>query len=209
MGLNCLRRQTIASLWGPGRLPPVREILSEIKRFGPKFRFQRKINSSRGLRAFSYGWKDHGIIGSGIPSLTRLDHWKTLGPWKTKSGPREINDSSGGGETEMLERWQRSKLPWQRALPVLPVSADIITDPLGTKAKVRGDKRYGVYLPPSSGDFYYQIYQQENLTAKIQGNLPVAFEDFVKPVGFELPLDEKGNLLKTGINLSTSSPLEK
>ena len=109
----------------------------------------------------------------------------------------------------MLERWRHSKHPWQRALPILPVCADILTDPTGTKAKVRGDIRYGVYVEPPNGEFYYQILQQENLTAQIESSLPIAFEDFVKPIGFELPLDKDGNLLKTGINLSVKSPLDQ
>ena len=210
MSLNCQRRQTIQRNWGAQSFPHIREILSEIKWFGTSFRFPRMIHCSSGLSARTYGWKEDGIIGSGIPSLSRLNVWKTMGPWKTKSGPERIVDSSGGGETEMLQRWRNSRSAWQRALPTLPVSADILTDPTGTKAKVRGNTRYGVYIqPPAGGDFYYQIYAQENLAGQIQSSLPIPFEDFVKPLGFELPLDKQGNLLKTGINLSEKSALDE
>ena len=55
-----------------------------------------------------------GVIGSGIPSLTRLDHWKILGPWKTRTGTNLI-DSSLGAEDDMIQRFQRSGQKWQQA----------------------------------------------------------------------------------------------
>ena len=209
MSLNFQRRQTIQRNWGMKSFLRAREILSEIKWFGTAFRFPRKLRSAGGLSILTYGWKEDGVVGSGIPSLSRLDVWKTLGPWKTTSGPQRIVDSSGGGETEMLRRWRNSKNPWQRALPILPVCADILTDPSGTKAKVRGDMRYGKYSKPNNGDFYYQIYQQEQLSSQIKSALPIPFEDFVKPIGFELTLDGQGNLLKAGINLSEQTALDQ
>ncbi len=209
MSLNCQRRQTIQRNLGFKSSLHLRDIFSEIKWFGSSFRFPRKLTSPQGLSIFTYGWKEDGVIGSGIPSLSRINIWKTLGPWKTKSGPERIVDSSGGGETEMLERWRKSKQPWQRALPVLPVCADILTDPTGTKAKMRGDTRYGLYTQPPVGEFYYQIYKQESLATEINSPLPAPFEDFVKPIGFKLPVNEHGDLLKTGINLSIKSSVDQ
>ena len=208
MGLNCLRRSTLHSIWGRKflSLADLKMIWTEVKRFGLNYRFQKKITSSRGFPVLTYGWKEDGIVGSGIPTLTRKDVWKTLGPWKAKVD-ENINDSSQGGETEMLERWQQSKLPWQRSIAILPVSADILTDPTGTKAKVRGDRRYGMYLPPQQ-DYYYQIYSQNEAETIFNLSTPIAFEEFVKPIGFQLPLDENGGLLKTGINTMISNSLD-
>lgn len=208
MSLSGLRRSTLNEVWGKKfpTLKDFRRIWNEIKRFGLNYRFQKRIESSRGFPVLTYGWKEDGIVGSGIPTLSRIDVWKTLGPWKTKTD-NNINDSSQGGETEMLERWLRSKIPWQRSLAILPLSADILTDPAGTKAKVREKKRYGVYLPPKQ-NYYYQIYRQDEEEGILKRSLPVPFEEFVKPIGFELPLDENGDLLKTGINLKISAPLD-
>jgi len=208
MGLNCQRRLTVQRNWGRGSWRKLSEIKNEIKLFGPRFRFQRKLSSSRGFPVYTYGWKEQGIIGSGIPSLTRVDVWKTLGPWKTKKDFQNLIDSSKGGETDMLERWEYAKIPWQRVLPVLPVSADILNDSIGTKAKVRGSNRYGVYTPPPNGEFYYRIYSQEEVTNRMNNSLPVPFEDFVESIGFELPMDGHGNLLKGSINLSIKSPID-
>lgn len=208
MSISGLRRLTLKELWGK-KLPTLKDIRiiwNEIKRFWLNYRFQKRIESSRGFPVLTYGWKEDGIVGSGIPTLSRVDVWKKLGPWKAKPDSN-INDSSQGGETEMLERWLRSRIPWQRSLTILPLSADILTDPAGTKAKVRGKKRYGVYAPPKQ-NYYYQIYRQEEKEDILKRALPVPFEDFVKPVGFKLPLDENGNLLKTGINLTVSTPVD-
>ncbi|MFN8400369.1 MAG: glycosyltransferase family A protein [Anaerolineales bacterium] len=208
MSISGLRRLTLRDIWGK-KLPTLKDIriiLNEIKRFGPNFRFQKRIESSRGFPVLTYGWKEDGIVGSGIPTLSRIDVWKTLGPWKAKPDSN-INDSSQGGETEMLERWLHSRIPWQRSLTVLPLSADILTDSTGTKAKVRGKKRYGAYMPPMQ-DYYYQIYRQDEKEEVLKRPLPASFEDFVKPVGFKLPLDENGDLLKTGINLTVSNSVD-
>lgn len=204
LGLNCQRRKTIKNTFSTPIWRQVRPMLSELKWFGRKFRVPRTVSSTRGFTFRTYGWKEDGVIGSGIPSLTRTCVWKQLGPWKAP-GSTGLNDSSGGGETEMLQRWRRSGLSWQRATPILPVAADIINDTLGSKAKVRRNVRYGNYTPPTNGDFYYQIINQTSVDA--QRALPIPFEEIVQPIGFDLPVDVHGNLLKEGINLSIASEI--
>jgi glycosyltransferase involved in cell wall biosynthesis len=205
MSLNCLRRETIKN-WT--NLAPnwsqIRPMIGDIKWLGKKFRVPRRLSSARGFSFRTYGWKTVGVIGSGIPSLTRTEVWKQLGPWKA-TDLTNINDSSGGGETEMLQRWRRSSLPLQLASPILPVAADIINDTLGSKAKIRKNKRYGVYTPPTEGDFYYRIVDQTSLDAN--RSIPFSFEELVQPIGFNLPLDAHGNLRKAGINLSVVSEI--
>ncbi len=201
MGLNCLRRSTLQDIFQTPVWRKIHPILSELKWFGRRFRIPRKLTTTNGLDFHAIGWKGDGIIGSGIPSLTRTDIWKTLGPWKAP-GATSLNDSSGGGETEMRLRWRYSGHAWQYVLPNLPVAADILTDPLGTKAKVRKDTRFGIYTPPPDGSFYYKIVSQATAKEQLTDNIPLSFEDFVQPLGFNLPLDSQGNLLKTGINLN-------
>jgi len=101
----------------------------------------------------------------------------------------------------MLYRWAKFGMPLQRAITVLSTSADIINDDIGAKAKLRGKKRYGVYTPPID-EFYYQIFSLKEVTPWLSNELPVSFEDFVIPIGFELPLDAQGNLRKSGMNTS-------
>lgn len=208
MGLNFQRRLTIERVW---KYQPIRsrikETWDEIKHYGTGYRFPKKISSTSGFQIQTYGRKEDGIIGSGIASLTRTDLWRELGPWKRNENDQNIVDSSGGGETEMLNRWKKTRIPLQRAIPILPVSADIITDSLGTKAKVRGNKRYGEYASPVDGDYYYRIRRQQDVEYLLRRDIPVSFEEFVEPVGYNLPLDEQGNLIKSGLNVSIVSPI--
>ena len=110
-------------------------------------------------------------------------------------------DSSLGAEADMVQRFYEKGTPLQQAVLSRPVAADIITDPIGSKAKVRGGKRYGVYLAPPSGLYYYQISDEQE-TENQPPVLPVSFEECVNPIGFSLPMDSEGNLLKADqINL--------
>ena len=102
----------------------------------------------------------------------------------------------------MIARWRSARIPYQRALPILPVSADILTDDTGTKAKIRGNRRYGVYNPPNKDEFYYRIYKQEEVADRLTNEMPVAFEDIVQSIGYDLPMDDQGNLIKGSLNTS-------
>lgn len=199
VGLNFLRRKTNLRLHGPLQTSDFFPILGELRRRPLGFRFPQ---TPAALKTF--GWRLPGVIGSGIPSLTRLDYWKTLGPWKTRTGSSLI-DSSLGAEDDMIRRFQCSGQNWQQAALMRPVAADIINDDLGCKAKVRGGKRYGRYTPPD-GDFYYEILSGENLPDG-ENDVPLSFENWVRPVGFRLPLDAGGNMLKASMNTSVVSEI--
>ncbi len=108
----------------------------------------------------------------------------------------------------MKLRWRNSRLNLQQALPILPVAADIVDDDIGAKAKVRGDKRYGLYREPPDGMFYYKIVEQSKVAHLMDRPLPVPFEDFVQPIGYPLPVDSRGGLLKATINTSVVTPLD-
>ena len=207
LGISCLRRATLQKKFRTPLWQNPRSILSELKWFGRQFRFPRQLTSSTGLNFQTFGWREDGIIGSGIPSLTRTEVWKTLGNWKAPGGTN-LNDSSGGGEDEMTKRWRHSGHAWHRAIPMLPVAADILTDPLGTKAKVRKNIRYGVYAPPPEGTIYYEILPQAEAEKLPRQGQPLAFEELVRPLGFPLPLDEHGDLLKAGINLEIAEEIK-
>jgi glycosyltransferase involved in cell wall biosynthesis len=196
--LNFLRRKTYRRLLGPPDIRDVIPALNELKRRQLRFRFPRRVRDDISLATF--GWRLPGLVGSGIPSLSRLDHWRRIGPWRT-GDPRQARliDSSLGAEDDMIARFERSGLALQQGILMKPVAADIINDEYGSKAKVRRGKRYGNYTPPPSGDFYYEILNEAELPEDEEG-YPLSFEKFVRPIGFSLPLDQNGDLRKASLN---------
>lgn len=94
------------------------------------------------------------------------------------------------------------------AAPVVPVAADIITDPTGCKAKVRNGYRYGVYMPPPEGTFYYRIRFLKDV--RDEGDeFPIDFTRGVGPLGFRLPFDNRGERKKSSINTSVVFDIDK
>jgi hypothetical protein len=196
--LNFLRRKTYQRLLGDITRTDASRLLTEFKRRRFNFRYPRRVRGEVSLATF--GWRLPGTIGSGIPSLTRTDYWRALGPWRaTAAGHASIVDSSLGAEDDMVRRFEESGQSWQQAILMKPAAADIINDAYGSKAKIRRGKRYGVYTPPPDGTFYYDIMREEDLPEDENG-FPLSFEGYVRPRGFALPLDADGNLLKASLN---------
>ena len=197
-GLNFLRRKTYKRLLGPPRPDEIVSIAAEFVRRKLSFRLPRRVDAP--LSLITCGWRLPGVVGSGIPSMTHLSRWKALGPWKTRDATQSnIVDSSLGAEDAMIERFQESGFNWQQAFMMKPVAADIINDDIGCKAKIRHGKRHGVYTPPAEGTFYYEILKESSLPES-DGRYPISFEKTVKPIGFTLPLDPCGDLLKSSLN---------
>jgi hypothetical protein len=141
-----------------------------------------------------------GVNTGGI-AFCRAEIFRRLGPWQTTMGLQLTNDAGLGTEGEMLARYARSGMRLERFLMRTPVLAAILTDPRGTTAKIRmGNRRYGRYVPPPHGRFYYRIYELEEARQRFADARPApAFEDMVEPLGFELPLDEDGQLRKVSV----------
>lgn len=205
-GLNFLRRKTYRRLIGPPRIEETMGMAAEAARRKFSFRIPRRIDGPNPL--VTCGWRIPGVVPSGIPSLTPLSCWKKLGPWKTRDSTQSnMVDSSLGAEDDMIERFQSSGLNWQQALLMQPVAADIINDETGCKAKIRQGKRHGIYTPPKEGPFYYEILQGDSMPASDCG-YPLAFETTVRPMGFRLPCDANGNLLKSSLNSTVVTEIE-
>jgi len=201
MGIDCVRESTVERHWGRGRRRDWRVFLWELKHRGLRFRRQRLLHSARGLKVATYGWKAPGIVGSGIPSLTKTAIWRALGPWKFTAADDSLVDSSGGGETEMLVRYGKTGMNLHKAAAVIPVAADIVTDRTGTKAKVRGGKRYGEYWKPKNGPYYYRIWNEQDLIEEFgDRKTPLSFKTMVEPIGYEIARDARGERLKNAIN---------
>ncbi|MGZ3658849.1 MAG: glycosyltransferase family A protein [Bdellovibrionota bacterium] len=205
---NYQRRVTIQRLFGQAHL---HLRLGHHRRFVP-LPFRRRYNtyrSSRGVEFFGLGNLREGICGSGIMSFTRTEVWRTLGPWRTTNS-KVGNDSSLGAEDDMVYRYLTSGLDLETVLMRFAVNGDIVTDDRGTKARVRGgNKRYGNYRAPSGGDLYYKILTWADVQKRFADIIPApSFEDVVEPIGFPLPLDGAGNLLKMGALDTATEPFE-
>ena len=181
----------------------------------PLFRLPRRPHhfvGSTGEEFFSAGDSRDGISTAGIMSLSRMDLWRKIGPFRAtkRVGNSPDNDSSLGAEDEMIQRIRThpefSKL--EAYLMKHPAAADIITDPRGTKAKIRmGNRRYGRYADPAVGDYYYCLRPAE-VRPPPPHPFPVwSFEEWVKPVGWTLPLDDARGLRKTSV-LTDGEPWE-
>jgi hypothetical protein len=201
VSLDALRRQTLQRVFAARAGVGAR--LRELYWYRTRFRVPSVFSSNGGFQVRTLGWRASGICGSGIPSLTRTEVWRKLGPWRAaKRSSTGLKDSSMGAEEDMFARFHLSKMPLQTAIPCLPVAADIVTDPTGCKAKVRGAFRYGVYMPPQSSDgLYYAIRDMQEFAGVLTG-VPLSFAEVVKPLGFHIPTDEYGDRLKSAINTS-------
>lgn len=200
IGLDFQRKRTLVERFETPWYRNRHAALEEYRRFGLHFRRRHTLRSSCGLTVRTCGHTTPGICGSGIPSLTRTDVWRALGPWKTtKQTDSKLIDSSLGAEDDMVARFFAGGHPLQMAYMMTPVAADILTDPTGCKAKVRGNRRYGVYFPPPEGTFYYRVREAAAMPAP-KGNLPLSFMEGVEPMGFTIPTDASGERLKSSIN---------
>ena len=96
----------------------------------------------------------------------------------------------------MIKRSRKFKISGHMVTSNIPVIATIVTDEKGFNAKIRGNYRYGDYFAPN-GKYYYKIFNKISNKKK----LPLSFEDLIVPIGFKLPKDKYGNLIKGSINL--------
>jgi hypothetical protein len=160
----------------------------------------RVLSSSSGAEFLGYGRAREPVGAAGIVTFVRTELRRALGPWRTNESLTTIRDSGLGAEADMIERWRGSSLRLEAFARRIPVAADIVTDPRGTKARVRlGNRRYGRYAAPPQNDLYFRIWEEEELARVPMADPALAYEEVVEPLGFELPLDDQGNLLKTDV----------
>lgn len=208
VSFNFQRRVTLRRLFGNSHL----HLRVGHHRKYVRLPFRRKPNvfrSSRGLEFYGMGNMREGICGSGIMSFMRTEVWRKLGPWRTTNAKVGI-DSSLGAEDDMVLRFFESGLDLENVLMRYGVNADIVTDMRGTKARVRGgNKRFGNYLAPTGGDIYYRLLDWEDMPKRFGSLYPgPGFEDAIEPIGFPLPFDAEGNLLKDGSLDPSKEPFE-
>ena len=188
------RRPTLARHFAPRPLRVRGRALPLVRRA------PRRLRTSSGAEFVGYGDVREPIGGAGIVTFVRTELRRRLGPWRTSARHATLQDSGLGAEDEMIERYRRSGLRLEAFLMRYPAVADVVTDPRGTKARMRfGNRRYGRYAPPPEPPFYYRIWDEHELARFASYEPAPPFEELVEPRGFELPLDEAGNMLKTNV----------
>jgi len=128
-------------------------------------------------------------------------------PWSVKNSKHE---GGGDSETKMLEKVDKilgkRKESTYLTMPIFPVAAAIYTDPRGTNARIRGNKRYGKYWEPKETFKYYKIWSyQEALDFSSDKDVPFGIEFAANPIGWKKPLDVNGNWLKNPIKPESCS----
>jgi glycosyltransferase involved in cell wall biosynthesis len=174
----------------------------------PVRRAPRRLTTASGAVFLGYGELREPVGAAGIVTFVRTELRRALGPWRANPELTTMQDSGLGAEADMIERYRRSGLRLEAFLLRYPAVADVVTDPRGTKARVRfGNRRYGLYAPPPQGDLYYRMWDEGELGRFAHLEPAPGFEDYVEPLGFELPLDEHGSLRKANV-ISEDEPYE-
>lgn len=153
----------------------------------------RRITATNGVGVACFPSRELGITHSAL-GVTPLELWKRIGPFRTSGAKQTMQDAGAGAEADIVRRYRQSGLKLRKGLLQQPVLAEIITDPNGTQARVRGNRRYGRYFEPPAGTLYYRI--SDEAEARLLRGSAVPFEEAVEPLGFDLPLDRHGNRLK-------------
>lgn len=127
-------------------------------------------------------------------------------PWEIDNSNHEYSDDS---ETKMLKKVQDRLLEQDLKLvhfvPIVPVYMTIYTDPRGTNARVRENKRYGRYSPPMESHKYYEYYDylsRKGLDHKFQ---TLTMEEVAVPIGWKRFVDKNGIWKKNPIRPETAT----
>jgi glycosyltransferase involved in cell wall biosynthesis len=131
-----------------------------------------------------------------------------MGPFLEKNDGHETGTNS---EDDMRSRIL-SKISGKNAqifcaAPLIPPAVAIYTDPRGTNARVRGNKRYGSYWPPKVDNFrYYQVRDFNDMSALFANReKPVGIEEMAIPEGWSAPIDSNGDWIKNPIIIENCS----
>ena len=139
-----------------------------------------------------YG-KTAGIVGAGDCAYR-------------KSVIERVGGFAGCSEDEFVERFkgEYGSRRFKFFMPSVPVSAVIHTDPRGTNARVRGNKRYGDYWR-GEDDLYYKMCSDFYR----KSHRPLSIEEVASANGdWELPIDKYGDWKKNPIDVEKSEDFD-
>lgn len=186
--IDAQRQTTVDRYFGSRRKPRFMGLTRPTKRY-----------TTEGIKPclFSYGKQKPGVVTALINAITPTDVWRRLGPTFQPRLLQTIGESAAGFEIVVQERYEQSGMKLERCLAQTPIMAQIYTDMRGNQGRVRGNRRYGNYWAPTDGALYYKIWNEADLDRFMEVGRPLSFEESVQPIGFRLPMDENGDLLKT------------
>ena len=124
--------------------------------------------------------------------------FKILGKYPVGDNLDLTNDGFTTAEDQMDSAAKKEGILGKEMLhPHVPSFTAIWNDPRGLHALVRGDKRYGHYLPPDLGTgLYYRTLSKEELDSLSAKQSPASFIDISYPVGWMYSTTPTGDQLK-------------
>ncbi len=126
-------------------------------------------------------------------------------PWEEKNSSHEGGQDS---ETKMLNKVRAMNLGLMILMPVIPTSIGIYNEQ-GTSARIRGDKRIGIYFEPKQSYRYYEIHDYSKLVERYgKREIPIGIEYMAKSIGWNLPLKKNGEWIKLSASESDKQPTE-
>ena len=119
-------------------------------------------------------------------------------PWEVQNKSHEGGQDS---ETKMLVKVKQHLNETNKqvyyAAPIIPVSIAIFNED-GNTARVRKNKRYGKYIEPKDKVRYYEMHEFDEVVSRYgDSKTPIGIEDVAVAVDWNLPLDQKGNWIKS------------
>jgi len=91
----------------------------------------------------------------------------------------------------------------------VPVFVGIWNDPRGHYSFIRDNVRYGHYLPPASGETYYENLSNEEYERLTSRSVPAGFINIARPVGWNYAVSDDGDQKKySQANIMFEGPKE-
>jgi len=128
-------------------------------------------------------------------------------PWEIKNQSHEGGQDS---ETKMLtkvnELIKKEQMKIFNIAPIIPPSVAIYNED-GDNARVRENRIYGRYEAPIDGIKYYKINSYETFIQEYgEEKKPLSMETIAKSNGWQLPIDNFGNWIKSPIDIKNATP---
>lgn len=169
-------------------------------------KFSKPINNSSNYK-FVYDLNRPPIAGAGDVMYSKKIIEKIY-PWRAK----ENLSHEGGMDSETAMYAKIRKLSshdnfiknLRCAVPILPPACAIYNSQ-GTNARIRKNKRYGEYFHPKNNWKYYETRNYKEFKY-ITSSKPFGIESLAQPIGYNLLMDEKNNLMKIPIRPETATP---
>ena len=179
------------------------------------FDAQRKVRNLRhyfssplGVQKYKFlAVKDKNPILGAANAMYSREVIEMMYPWETKNKSHEGGQDS---ETKMLikvnQLIKEKQMKIFNIAPIIPPSIGIYNEE-GDNARVRENKIYGRYEPPTDGVRYYKINNYENFMKLYDKQaIPLSIELMAESLGWELPMDKSGNWIKNPMDIKNASP---